>query len=182
MATSDDKTQQHHGEETAVLSNSDVSLQAEKGDGTWDCKVCTLINTDADKCCDACGTARPQAAQEAGSAEYSSEDEPEITDRATMWGAAGAGAGVGFVLGGGLLAALGAAGGAYAATQGGKVGDVARNSGRGVVKLQRKAVALNEKHKVTETVQGAASDVVKKTKELNEKHQITARAQTAAVG
>eukprot|EP00287_Rhodomonas_sp_CCMP768_P004338 CAMPEP_0196735630 /NCGR_PEP_ID=MMETSP1091-20130531/13998_1 /TAXON_ID=302021 /ORGANISM="Rhodomonas sp., Strain CCMP768" /LENGTH=330 /DNA_ID=CAMNT_0042079285 /DNA_START=20 /DNA_END=1010 /DNA_ORIENTATION=- len=153
-----------------------------KADETWECKICTLINSTADLRCEACETPRPQFVAEAGLASEESEEEDNVTDKATVWGAAGAGAGLGFVLGGGLFAAVGAAGGAFAATREGKVGDVARTSGRGVVKLQQQVVALNEKHKVTSRVQAAAADAVQKTKELNEKHQITQRAQTAATG
>jgi hypothetical protein len=129
-----------------------------------------------------------------------------ISEKAAVsrWGAvAGTAVGVGFVFSGGHLAALSAAGSVFVAIREGKVGDVASHSGKEVGNIQRKAVVLNEKHKVTAKVQAAAgcafaliregkvrdmarqsgSGVVKiqrKEVALNEKHKVTEKVQAAA--
>mmetsp|Transcript_9867 Transcript_9867/g.19718 ORF Transcript_9867/g.19718 Transcript_9867/m.19718 type:complete len:296 (-) Transcript_9867:80-967(-) len=127
------------------------------------------------------GNATIDTALEAGIAESDDDEEREISEEAAMWGAAGAGGGVGFLFGGGILAALGAVGGAYAASRSGTVGEAARNSGKAVVKLGRKAKSFNKKHKVAEKAKTAAVSAFDRAKEINERHQIAEKAKTAAV-
>eukprot|EP00961_Rhodomonas_salina_P139588 1878526-Rhodomonas_salina.1 len=113
--------------------------------------------------------------------EDENEDE-EISESAAMWGAAGAGCGAGYVIGGVFLGLVGAAGGAYAATKQGKIGEAARSSGRVVVTLGRKASKFNQEHKVTEKAKKACVAAYTSIKETNEKHKITERTGKAFKG
>eukprot|EP00948_MAST-09A_sp_MAST-9A-sp1_P002077 g2077.t1 len=100
---------------------------------------------------------------------------------ATLGGAALVGGLVGATILGGAVGLIGgAAGGAYAATRSGKVGDVARSSGQLAVDGIKQAKELNKKYDITGKTQNAISTGIDKVKEIEKNHNVTERVSSAA--
>lgn len=94
--------------------------------------------------------------------------------------AAGLGAVAGFMVLGSFGACAGVAGGLYAVTQPGKVGDAARGASDKTIEATHGAMAYNDKHQLTNKAFNLGKSLINKAKEVNEKHDITGKISSGA--
>lgn len=103
-------------------------------------------------------------------------EEEDEDAHAIMTGACVAGACVGCLVGGPVVACIAGAGSAYGTTrENSAAGDCTRSMGRLALSCRQKAIVVNAQHQVVDKTRTAAVSCWNKSKDMNERHQMAER-------